>query len=193
MREAIWGKPAPGLSVCKTSPGGGRSYLLPAQPTPEQLQQVLAGDAGIHPGLEVLEGATDHWLHVLHRVKEGRDVFFIANQNHRASRALSVSASPPRACPSAGMPCATRSPPCRSRETGRQVELSLTMEPNESVLLVFQPNQRALPLRLEPASMAALKTIAVLRDPAPAQPEAPTLPRQRAGAGARGLLLDLVP
>ena len=28
-------------------------------------------------------GATDHWLHVLHRVKEGRDVFFIANQNHQ--------------------------------------------------------------------------------------------------------------
>jgi hypothetical protein len=46
LREAIWGKPAPGLTISKTSPGGGRSYLLPAQPTPEQLQQVLAGDAG---------------------------------------------------------------------------------------------------------------------------------------------------
>src|ERR1019366_2405687 len=57
--------------------------LLPAQPTPEQLQQVLMVDAGIHPTLEVLAGATDHWLHALHRVKEGRDVFFIANQNHQ--------------------------------------------------------------------------------------------------------------
>ena len=31
----------------------------------------------------MLEGETDHWLHVLHRVKAGRDVFFIANQNHQ--------------------------------------------------------------------------------------------------------------
>ena len=65
--------PAPGLSLCKASTGGGRSYLLPAQPTPEQLQQVMAGDAGVRPTLEVLAGATDHWLHVLHRVKAGRD------------------------------------------------------------------------------------------------------------------------
>ena len=55
--EAIWGAPQPGLVVCKTSPTGGRSYLLPARPTPEQLQQILAKDAGIHPTLEVLRGA----------------------------------------------------------------------------------------------------------------------------------------
>ena len=64
VREAIWGNPTPGLGVCKTSPAGGRSYLLPDRPTPEQLQQVLAGDAGVHPTFEVLEGKTDHWLHV---------------------------------------------------------------------------------------------------------------------------------
>ena len=38
---------------------------------------------------------------------------------------------------------------------GKQVELSLTLEPNESVLLVFQPKQRALPPRREPGSAAA--------------------------------------
>ena len=54
---------------------------------------------------------------------------------------------------------------------GKQVELSLTMEPNESVLLVFQPKQRALPPRREPGSGAGHKTIAVTRDPTPAQPE----------------------
>ncbi|MFN3486803.1 MAG: glycosyl hydrolase, partial [Planctomycetota bacterium] len=53
--EAIWGAGAsPGLSACKTSAAGGRSYFLPARPAPEQLKRVFA-DAGIYPALEVLE------------------------------------------------------------------------------------------------------------------------------------------
>ncbi|MGA2616701.1 MAG: glycosyl hydrolase [Thermoguttaceae bacterium] len=82
LTAAIWGAAQPGLAPCKTSPAGGRSYLLPEKPTPEQIQRVLAGDAGIHPALECVAGRTDHWLHVLHRVRAGRDLFFIANQNH---------------------------------------------------------------------------------------------------------------
>jgi hypothetical protein len=171
LREAIWGKPTPGLAVCKTSPGGGRSYLLPTQPTPEQLQQVLAGDAGIHPTLKVIEGATDHWLHILHRVKEGRDVFFIANQNHegepRTFRFLITAAGVPE-CWDAMRNEISAVPFSRK---GKQVELSLTMEPNESVLLVFQPKKRALPPRHESGSGAGHKTIAVTRDPTPALPE----------------------
>ena len=171
LREAIWGKPEAGLAVCKTSSGGGRSYLLPAEPTPEQLQQVLAGDAGVHPTLEVLAGTTDHWLHVLHRVKEGRDVFFIANQNHqgdpRTFRFRLTAAGVPE-CWDAMRNEITSVPFTRK---GGQVELSLTMEPNESVLLVFQPNKRALPPRLEPGGSAGRKTIVVTRDPTPAPAE----------------------
>ena len=171
LRDAIWGNPAPSLGVCKTSPGGGRSYLLPAQPTPEQLQQVLAGDAAAHPTLEVLEGSTDHWLHVLHRVKEGRDVFFVANQNHagepRTFRFRITAAGVPE-CWDAMRNEISAVPFSRK---GKQVELSLTMEPNESVLLVFQPKQRALPPRHELSRGTGLKTIAVTRDPTPAQPE----------------------
>jgi len=175
LREAIWGKPTPGLSVCQTSPGGGRSYLLPTQPTPEQLQQVLTGDAHFHPTLEVLKGATDHWLHVLHRVKEGRDVFFIANQNHQGEPRtfhFRMTAEGVPECWDAMRNEITAVP--FSRE-GNQVELSLTMEPNESVLLVFQPKQRALPLRNGPGSEPGLKTLAVTRDPTPVQVE-PQLP-----------------
>ncbi len=171
LREAIWGQPTPGLTVCKTSPAGGRSYWLPAQPTPEQLQQVLAGDAGIHPTLEVLEGATDHWLHVLHRVKAGRDVFFIANQNHegapRTFRFLVTADGTPE-CWDAMRNEITTLPFARQ---DRQVALSLTLEPNESVLLVFQPKPRALPPRQEPVGAAPLRTITLTRDPAPATPD----------------------
>lgn len=171
LREAIWGQPAPGLAACKTSPAGGRSYLLPAQPTPEQLQQVLAGDASIHPTLEVLEGKTDHWLHVLHRVKAGRDVFFIANQNHEGAPRtfrFRITADGTPECWDAMRNEITALPFSRK---GRQVELGLTLAPNESVLLVFQPKARDLPPRREPGSAVALRTIAVTRDPAPAPPD----------------------
>ena len=181
LREAIWGKPVIGLGVCKTRRGGGRSYLLPAQPTPEQLQQVLAGDAGVRPSLEVIGGATDHWLHVLHRMKEGHDVFFVANQNHagepRTFR-FRITASGVPECWEAMRNEISAVPFSRK---GKQVELSLTLEPNESVLLVFQPKQRALPPRQEPSRGPGLKAIVVTRDPTPVQPQllppgsAPTL------------------
>jgi hypothetical protein len=169
--DAIWGKPEAGLRVCKTSSSGGRSYLLPAKPTPEQLQQVLAGDAGIHPGLEVLEGATDHWVHVLHRVKEGRDVFFIANQNHQGEPRTFRFRLTAEGVPECWDAMRNEIAAVPFSRTGKQVELSLTMEPNESVLLVFQPKQRELPPRSEPPSGGGRKTLVVTRDPAPAQVE----------------------
>ena len=171
LREAIWGSPTPGLSVCKTSPAGGRSYLLPEQPTAEQWQQALAQDAGIHPTLEVLEGQTDHWLHVLHRVKAGRDVFFIANQNHEGEARrfrFRIDAPGEPECWDA-MRHEITALPCQRH--GTQAELTLTLQPNESVVLVFAPEQRSLPPRLEPGVDRVRATFPVTRDPSPAQPE----------------------
>jgi hypothetical protein len=168
LRDAIWGQAKPGLAACKTSPRGGRSYLLPAQPSPEQLQQVLAGEAGLHPDLEVLEGATDHWLHVLHRVKAGRDVFFIANQNHQGKPRTFRLRLAAEGTPECWDPMRNEITSMPFSRDGRHVELSLTFEPNESTLLVFQPKQRSLPPRNEPASGAGLKTVFVIRDPSPA-------------------------
>ena len=169
LSRAIWGEGKPGLTLCQRNAAGGRSYLLPEKPTPEELQQVLTGDTGIHPTLEVLEGKTDHWLHVLHRVKAGRDVFFIANQNHLgAARSFRfrITADGEPECWDAMRNEITAVP---YKRDGRQVELSLTMEPNESVLLVFQPSRRPLPSRLEPGSRPERASVAVLRDPTPAQ------------------------
>ncbi|MBI5385436.1 MAG: hypothetical protein HZA90_12225 [Verrucomicrobia bacterium] len=171
LREAIWGAAQPGLAVCKKSAAGGRSYLLPEKPTPEQLQQVLAGDAGIHPTLEVVEGKTDHWLHVLHRVKAGRDVFFIANQNHLGEARrfrFRITADGEPECWDAMRNEISAVP---FKRVGQQVELALTMEPNESVLLVFQPTKRPLPLRLEAGDTQPRTTLAVTRDPTPPRDE----------------------
>ncbi len=171
---AVWGQAAPGLGVCKTSPAGGRAYLLPERPTPEQLQGVLAGDAGVHPTLEVLEGSTDHWLHVLHRVKTGHDVFFITNQNLQgAARSfrLRITAAGHPECWDALRNQITAVPYTRQGDT---VELTMALEPSESVLLVFQQTQRKLPARIEPHGVQPTRTVALTRDALPPVVE-PTL------------------
>ena len=138
IRDSIWGVNQPSLTVCKTNPYGGRSYFLPASVTSDQMQQVLS-DAGISPALEVLEGDTNHWLHVLHRVRSGRDVFFVCNQDHQGSAKqfklrVRAEGEPDRWD---AMRNEITSIPYR-RISAEQVEFDLALEPSESVLLVFQ-------------------------------------------------------
>jgi hypothetical protein len=164
----IWGDNAkPGSTRCKTNTAGGRSYFLNEVPKPEEVVAAL-GDAGVHPALEVLEGKTDGWLHVLHREKDGRDIMFVANQNHLgAARTFKFRAT------AAGEPEVWD--PMRNEITAipfqrindRQVEFSLTMEPYESVLLVFQPTKTARPMRIEPGAKPIREPIAINRDPNP--------------------------
>jgi len=170
LRAAIWGEPSePGLTACHTNAAGGRSYFLPEKPTSEQIQQVLSADAGIRPTLEVLEGDTAGWLHVLHRVKAGSDVFFIANQHHDGpTKQFRLRAH------AAGVPeCwdAMRGEICslsHERVAEDAVDFSLTLEPLESVLVVFSPAKRPLPARLE----------------ADAKPHAPPIEVKRIGVQA---------
>lgn len=174
LREAIWGDPKPSLAVCRQNAAGGRSYLLPENPTPEQWQQVLAGDAGVRATLEVVEGRTDHWLHVLHRVKCGRDVFFVTNQDHRGERRrfrLRLHAPGFPECWDAMRNEITAVPCTRA---GEVVDVELSLEPNESVLLVCQPTARSLPLRIESGRGVRHEAPAVRRT-SPPQP-VPSLP-----------------
>jgi len=169
---AIWGAAQPGLSACNQTANGGRSYLLPEKPSPEQLQQVLAGDAGIHPTLEVVSGKTDHWPHVLHRVKAGRDVFFIANQNHlgepRPFRFRIKAAGEPEWWDA--MRNEIASIPYQ-RIDGSTVELDITLEPLESLLLVFQQEHRSLPVRLTNSRQPSREPITLARETLPASPK----------------------
>ena len=74
-------------------PNRARRPAIPAPPeagriscrrnrTSATISAALHRDAGIPPVVEVLEGETNNWLHVLHRVKDGKDVFLICNQDH---------------------------------------------------------------------------------------------------------------
>jgi hypothetical protein len=164
--RAIWGSDVPEMTLepCQTNSAGGKSFFLPARPAPEQLRQVLTGSAGVQPTLEILAGETDDWLHVLHRVKAGCDVFLIANQQHEGPTKrfrFRVRASGVPEVWDAMRNTITSVP---FQPVGdRTIELSLTLEPLESVLLVFRPQAKSLASRIEPDTAPARGPIAVQR------------------------------
>jgi len=165
----IWGDNVqPGTTACKTNGAGGRSYLLAANPGREELAAALAGDANVHPALEVFEGKTDGWLHVLHRVKDGRDLFFVANQNHLgAARTFKFRAT------AHGEPevwDAMRNEITAlpfQRIAPNQVEFSLTLEPLETQLIVFHASRVARPMRSEAGVRPVREPVVLVRDPNP--------------------------
>jgi hypothetical protein len=169
LRNAIWGdSDKPGLNCRQTSKAGGRSYLLDAKPTPGQLQQVLA-DAKIEPALKVLAGETNDWLHILYRVKDDRDVFFVCNQNDkgpaRQFKFRAAAAGEPE-CWDALRNEITAIPFNRTGE--KSVEFTLTLEPLETALVVFSPKSPSRPMRIEAGAKTVGEPIVVARDPNPA-------------------------
>jgi len=164
--NAIWGSVKPGSNVCKTNSAGGRSYFLSAI-GPEDLRKVLAADAGVHPTLEVLAGETNHWLHILHRRKSGRDVFLVCNQNHEGESKtfhMRATAKGEPQCWDAMRNEITSLP--YKRVSADAVEFDLTLSPSESVLLVFGPKSVNRPMRLSSDSRPS-RTIPVERTNAP--------------------------
>ncbi|MGA2035344.1 MAG: glycosyl hydrolase [Thermoguttaceae bacterium] len=172
--DAIWGpQPQPGRTACKVSPRGGRSYFLSQRPAVDEIKAALAADARLPATLEVIEGTTDNWLHVLHRQKAQRDVFLVCNQNHQGEPRrfrFRITARGEPECWDAVRGEITALPYRRLQED--QVELALTLEPLESVLIVFQAAKLARPIRLEPGSRPLGAAIDLVRDP---QPPAPPL------------------
>jgi hypothetical protein len=178
LREAIWGRAKPSIVTAKTSSAGGRSFFLPSKPAPEELQQVLAGVAGVRADCEVSEGRTDHWLHVLHRVKSGRDIFLVCNQNYtgevRRFRFRFNAAGEPECWD----PMRGEITSVNASRSGGLTEITLAMEPSESVLLVFSGEKRALPMRPDQTASGGGTMLPVVRDATPDVP-APVLENPR--------------
>ncbi|MCF7676036.1 MAG: hypothetical protein K9N23_07265 [Akkermansiaceae bacterium] len=171
LRDAIWGSdPKPGTKACNTSPAGGRSYFLPEKPDVGAIAAALHRDAGIAPVVEVLDGETDNWLHVLHRVKDGKDVFLICNQDHEnAAKTFDLKLT------ADGFPeiwDAMRNDisSVAFTRSGGSVEFKLTLEPTESVLVVFEPKPRNLPARIAGGVAQPERTIPVTPASAPGAP-----------------------
>ena len=147
--DAIWGAAQqPSLVVCKTNAVGGRSYYLPEKPKPTELQKVLSADAGIRPALEVVSGDTGNWLHVLHRQKAGQDIFLICNQNMTAAARPFTFRAAVKGTPEIWDPMRNEICSILSNPSDKGTEFSLTLEPSESVLVVFQDTVRKFPVRI---------------------------------------------
>ncbi|HOD50765.1 MAG TPA: glycosyl hydrolase [Candidatus Hydrogenedentes bacterium] len=148
--QALWGGAEPSINPCRTAPSGGKSFLLPESVTPEMLQTVFRDEAGIHATLEVVEGDTGNWLHVLHRVKDERDVFFVANQVYEGPARTFTLRAQAKGFPECWDPLRNDiSALPFTRISENEAEFKLTLEPLESVLLVFTPESRSKPARIQ--------------------------------------------
>jgi hypothetical protein len=184
LRKAIWGDAAPGLTASKTNAAGGRSYFLPGQASVADVRQALVEDAGVRPTLDVIKGETGNWLHVLHRIRSGRDTFLVCNQHHEGeARAFTfrIQAAGEPECWDAMRNEITAVPYRRLSRT--EVEVDLTLEPSESVLLVFQRRKRALPMRLTAAAVPLRAPIEIMRGDTPPELIIPSTPLAPAAAG----------
>jgi len=165
LTDAVWGAGAPGLAARKTNAAGGRSYFLPEKPTPEDIKKVLAGDAGVHPTLEVLEGETSNWVHALHRVKAGRDVFLICNQNHQGDARHFKFRAAAKGVPEWWDAMRNEITALPYKRVGPEaVEFEMTLAPSESALVVFSPEGKARKPRIE-ALDHLRPAIEVVREP----------------------------
>lgn len=178
LRAAIWGAaPTVGTTACNRSTKGGRAYFLPEKPSVTEITAALTQDAGIVPTLQVVEGETGNWLHVLHRVKSGRDLFFVCNQNHTGEARtfkLKVFAAGEPECWDAMRNSVTALP--YKRIAANEVEVTLTLEPSESVVLLFQKEKRTLPLRLEANAKPMRAAINLVRSATPPELVIPSAP-----------------
>lgn len=161
--EQIWGESLTGTGVCKINASGGRSYFLAEKPTPDEIEQALT-DAGIRPDMEVVKGDTGGNIHVLHRIKEGRDVFLICNQNYTgAARRLTFRATAAGE-PECWDPMRNERNSVAYKRTGpRTVEFDMTFEPYESVMMVFKPEKSKQPARIGPGVKQARAAVPLTR------------------------------
>ncbi len=179
--KAIWGEqPVAGTKACHTNPQGGRAYFLSEKPSVADITAALTRDAGIAPTLQVVKGDTGNWLHVLHRVKAGCDTFLVCNQNYTGdvrSLTFRIAAAGEPECWDALRNELTSIP--YKRLGPKQVEVDLTLEPSESVVLVFQKEKRQLPRRLDGTLKPLYEPIRVVRGETPVSliiPSAPVEP-----------------
>jgi hypothetical protein len=158
----IWGdSPKQGTTACRVSTAGGRSYFLPEKPDVAMISAALHQVAGIAPVVEVVEGETNNWLHVLHRVKEGSDVFLVCNQDHIGSTKSFKLRFKADGDPEIWDPMRNDIHSVPFTRDGSKVEIAITLEPMESVLIVFNKTKRSLPPRLTSEMLASATIIPV--------------------------------
>ncbi|MCL1920554.1 MAG: hypothetical protein FWG50_05665 [Kiritimatiellaeota bacterium] len=145
----------------KANAAGGVSAFFDNEPSEAAWAGLLAN---VPLTVRVVKGEGAKWVHAMHRVKEGRDVFLICSQ-HKAHGArpmtfeLIAKGEPERWDPMRNE--VTRVP--YRRVADNKVQVDLTLVEMESVLIVFNPAKRPLPVRFEETPEASRQKIAVTR------------------------------
>ena len=145
--------PKPGLTACDTNAAGGRAYLLSREADARGNCRGVGADAGVHPALGSAR-RQDRRLaaRAASRKRPGATSFSCAIRTNKARRRqFKFRITAARRAGMLGRRCETKSrlrP--SSGSTTNTVEIPLTLEPLETVLLVFQPKKIARPARIEP-------------------------------------------
>lgn len=165
--DSIWSNNAkPGPNACNRHSSGGRAYLLPELLSSKTVTEAIVADAGVRPTLKVAAGRTDDNLHVLHRQKDGRDIFFVCNQipyGPARQFTFQVNASgEPEIWDAMRNEITT---PAFERIDDKHIEVTMSLEPLESFLLVMQPEKIARPARIELSTKPIRESIALVRIP----------------------------
>jgi hypothetical protein len=139
----------------------GVSAFLGPNPSPEEWRAALAG---VPLTIQIVKGDGARWVHAMHRVKEGRDVFLICSQ-HKAGGLrpmtfeLAAKGEPERWDPMRNEITQV----AYRRVSEGKVQVDLSLEQMESAVIVFNPAKRPLPVRFEDTPKDARKQIAVTR------------------------------
>ncbi|MEN6449426.1 MAG: glycosyl hydrolase [Thermoguttaceae bacterium] len=169
----IWNEAAHARAVTIRTENGGYSG-----PT-HYITRRLEGQAGARRAFRIVHDY-DGWLHVLHRHKAGGDIFLVANQKHQGAARKYTFCVTARGEPECWDPMRNEvTRPRFERIDASTVQLSLMLEPLETVLLVFQPKKTARPARIEPWTKPIREPIAIVREAnPPSNPPTPDMKRK---------------
>ena len=132
---------------------------------------------GVRPAVEIAD-ADGYNIHVYEYVKDGKDVYFVCNQNWdkpAAELKLTISGNGYLEAWDAMQGVIARPDYQRNAQTGA-CEVALTLNAAESVFLVFNPVDRKLPARVENPKAAAKQAIPVKLQPREDETPAAALP-----------------
>jgi hypothetical protein len=171
----IWGRKArPTIDAFQGNPKEGEAWLLPQKLKPGEISWGSPFRVPRPIMLNVESGEAVEWFHLLHRRKNDRDILFIANQDHRSPARQFKFNVTAHGRPECWDPMRNEiTTPISSQLDAETVDVSMTLEPLETVLLVFRREKIARPMRIEPDTKPIRDPIALVRDPNPPV-EAPT-------------------
>ena len=139
--------------------------FIEGEATVENVRKSVITELGLEPCVQVTASEAAQSLHVLHREKAGRDIFFIANQNVNAHATLFTLRIRAKGVPECWDALRNEiTTPSYTRTDENHVVVRLTLYDLESVVLVFNEAKRPLPARIETVSGT---TIAFTRVPTP--------------------------